>query len=202
MTSLFGIPHIPLPLGVAANSPSPVPPGTIVVWAGIPEVASPPGGPLPAPQPYPLEESGWMICDGRSLKVSNYPKLYWVLGNQYGGDATAFNIPNLEGQFLRGVTTDTSKDPDCGSRVPANPSQAQYPVGSTQVDTFQDHVHGYNSAQATGVGGNAGVVATELANQLTTPPKTDPAASPARDVSYSSETRPKNTYVYFIIRTF
>ena len=202
MTSFFGIPNIPLPPGVAANPPSVVPPGTVVAWAGIPELASPPGGPLPAPQPYPLEQLGWMICDGRLLQVSAYPMLYLVLGNQYGGDATTFNIPNLAGQFLRGVTADTSKDPDYSSRMPANPSQAQYPVGSTQADAFQDHVHGYTSAQATGVGGDAGVGATVLADQLTTPPKTDPAASPARSASYSSETRPKNTYVYFIIRTF
>lgn len=40
---------------------------------------------------------GSMPCDGRSLKVSDYPDLHAVLGTTYGGDTTTgtFQVPDL-----------------------------------------------------------------------------------------------------------
>lgn len=41
---------------------------------------------------------GWLPCDGRMLRRHSYPKLYKVLGVQYGdgdGSNTAFNLPNI-----------------------------------------------------------------------------------------------------------
>lgn len=35
------------------------------------------------------------ICNGHSLKVTEYPTLYYVLGNKYGGDKHCFNLPKL-----------------------------------------------------------------------------------------------------------
>jgi microcystin-dependent protein len=37
----------------------------------------------------------WMLCSGQSLPVSQYSALYSLIGNYYGGNATSFNIPNL-----------------------------------------------------------------------------------------------------------
>ena len=54
---------------------------------------------------------GWFPCDGRALKSTDYPALFAVIGTRYGngtsgpgaGGGTNFNLPNLNGQFLRGV---------------------------------------------------------------------------------------------------
>lgn len=39
--------------------------------------------------------NGYLLCDGASYKVTDYPDLYAVIGNTYGGDSTNFNVPNL-----------------------------------------------------------------------------------------------------------
>ena len=39
--------------------------------------------------------NGYLLCDGASYKVTDYPDLYAAIGNTYGGDSTSFNVPNL-----------------------------------------------------------------------------------------------------------
>ena len=48
---------------------------------------------------------GYLICDGASYLVKDYPDLYAVIGNTYGGDSTNFNVPNLIDKFIQGSTT-------------------------------------------------------------------------------------------------
>ena len=83
---------------------------------------------------------GWIPCDGRALKSTEYPSLFAVIGTLYGngssgagaGGGTDFNLPNLNGQFLRGVNAGRLPGPDraLGSREgyatgrPSTPFQA------------------------------------------------------------------------------
>lgn len=39
--------------------------------------------------------SGWALCDGKSLQVSDYPELFAVIGYQYGGSDGSFLTPKL-----------------------------------------------------------------------------------------------------------
>lgn len=48
---------------------------------------------------------GYLLCDGASYKVADYPDLYAVIGNTYGGDTENFNVPNLVDKFIQGSTT-------------------------------------------------------------------------------------------------
>ena len=48
---------------------------------------------------------GYLLCDGASYKVTDYPHLYAVIGNTYGGDTENFNVPNLVDKFIQGSTT-------------------------------------------------------------------------------------------------
>jgi len=43
---------------------------------------------------------GWLKCDGRSFLKTVQPLLYNVIGTQFGGSATAFNLPNPAGGVL------------------------------------------------------------------------------------------------------
>jgi microcystin-dependent protein len=43
---------------------------------------------------------GWLKCDGRSFLKTEKPLLYNVIGIQFGGSATAFNLPNPAGGVL------------------------------------------------------------------------------------------------------
>jgi microcystin-dependent protein len=43
---------------------------------------------------------GWLKCDGRSLSINEYRQLYDVLGFQFGGSGSSFNLPNPQGRVL------------------------------------------------------------------------------------------------------
>lgn len=49
--------------------------------------------------------NGYLVADGASYKVADYPDLYAVIGNTYGGDTENFNVPNLVDKFIQGSTT-------------------------------------------------------------------------------------------------
>ncbi|HWT76562.1 MAG TPA: tail fiber protein [Mobilitalea sp.] len=88
--------------------------GTIIAWANT------------------FEPYGWLYCDGRSLPVEQYPALYAVIGNRYGGDSVNFNLPNLNGRVAVGsiaggasggvemVTLNSNQTPVHGHDLQAN----------------------------------------------------------------------------------
>lgn len=45
---------------------------------------------------------GWAVCDGRSLPVAGNSALYSLIGNIYGGNQAAFNLPDLRGRVIVG----------------------------------------------------------------------------------------------------
>ena len=46
--------------------------------------------------------AGFLVCDGRSLKKSEYAELFTVIGYTYGGSGESFNIPAFnDGRFFR-----------------------------------------------------------------------------------------------------
>jgi microcystin-dependent protein len=48
-----------------------------------------------------VDHLGWLICDGRTLNISDYYWLYQVIGTTYGSTAsTTFNLPNPAGRVL------------------------------------------------------------------------------------------------------
>lgn len=57
-----------------------VPPGTVVEYAGN---EAPPG---------------WLVCDGRQLRATEYPALYAVIGTRYGGAGGMFALPDHRGR--------------------------------------------------------------------------------------------------------
>lgn len=63
--------------------------------------------PIGAYLSYPSQKTvpaGFLLADGRSLKKSEYPELFNVLGYIYGGSGENFNLPNFaDGKFMRGI---------------------------------------------------------------------------------------------------
>ena len=42
---------------------------------------------------------GWMLCDGRTLPISQYTAVFSLVGTTYGGDGrSTFALPNLKGK--------------------------------------------------------------------------------------------------------
>lgn len=49
------------------------------------------------------DHKGWLRCDGRLLSPQEYPKLFSVIGNTYGGDNDAFRLPDPRDRVLGAV---------------------------------------------------------------------------------------------------
>ena len=153
-----------------------VPVGSIVPYAGV---------------GYPTIDSGWLLCEGQSLNISDYAVLYSRILTQYGqGDdpGSTFNLPDYRGMFLRGVDGGTGNDPDADDRF----SQADEDdtigdvVGSRQEDEFKSHSHQYDKFP-----GDSGNIAD---GRYWESEKKD------TEETGGNETRPKNVYVYYLIR--
>lgn len=194
-----------VPYAKAAGNAQLFPPGFIMPFAGKTDK-------IPA---------GWLLCDGREISRSDYGALYFVIGDNWGrgNNSTTFNLPDLRGRFLRGVSESSNEDPEAGARV------AKYTggnigneVGSYQGDANQAHTHtGITNADgahqhnvSSGVrrkGNDTGDCDFGLANsggcgyQLTTD-----AGQGAHQHGFttnaqgSADSRPRNAYVNYLIK--
>ncbi|MRR37228.1 tail fiber protein, partial [bacterium] len=78
---------------------------------------------------------GWLACDGKEFRATDYPGLYATIGMAWGGRTNVisesevdyfFRVPDLRGMFLRGVNGDRADgwgDPEAGARTNAVPSE-------------------------------------------------------------------------------
>ncbi|NES17592.1 MAG: tail fiber protein [Symploca sp. SIO3E6] len=73
---------------------------------------------------------GWLVCDGREVKREDYSRLFSRIGTNFGeGDSiTTFNLPNLNGVFVRGYDSQGEHDP-------------KRKFGKYQGDQIQSHTH-------------------------------------------------------------
>ncbi len=188
-----------------------VPAGTIVAYGG-------------SAQKIP---EGWLLCNGKPVSSADYPALWDSIGTFWGngtydpveGDfdhdaKTNFNLPDLRGLFLRGNDLDSGKDPEAGSRTEITSGGATgSSVGSYQGFAMQKHKHNdkghthtYRLKVVVHNGNNIdgqkyqwkgdSVTDTGYANLG------DPVDSGtgAGTVLTSTETRPKNASVNYIIK--
>ena len=167
--------------------------------------------------------TGYLACDGSSVSRSTYSALFAVIGTTYGSaSSTTFNLPNLRGQFIRGVNT-------TGSGTDANRN-----IGSSQSEDNKSHNHSISVSGTTSnptptltgdvrrisegyraQGTASGVFTKELDgnNSITGASSTSPVAGFSMDATHThtfsasgntgnqgSETRPSNVAMMYIIK--
>lgn len=49
---------------------------------------------------------GWKLCDGQALLKAEYPRLFAVIGGEFGETATSFTLPDLRGKMPMGASAD------------------------------------------------------------------------------------------------
>ena len=78
---------------------------------------------------------GWLKANGAAISRTTYAALYAAIGTTYGaGDgSTTFNVPDLRGEFLRGL--DDGRGVDSGRGI-----------GTAQADEFKSHTHNTGTA--------------------------------------------------------
>ncbi|MFI5200832.1 MAG: phage tail protein [Candidatus Kapaibacterium sp.] len=157
---------------------------------------------------------GWYVCDGRLVARDSFPEYDKNVGTLYGsnnfGDSLA--LPDFRGLFLRGVNTgtgssgspygertDSLRDPQDGRMAPPaqNASASARGVGSVQMDAFKSHTHsitpllvadGSSKAEAvTAATGGGWYAFNSTVSEIVAP-------------AGGNETRPKNAYVYWLIK--
>jgi microcystin-dependent protein len=140
--------------------------------------------------------SGYLLCDGTSYLQSAYPTLFAAIGTAYGSaDGTHFNVPDLRGQFLRGVTGSSANDPDASSRTANNTGgNTGNNIGSQQSYQIQSHSH---SVTANAVAGGS----TGSSNNWCSGGTPEGSGTVGTSGTGGNETRPINVYVNFIIKT-
>ncbi len=150
---------------------------------------------------------GWLKCDGKSYLGSDYPALFKALGSGFkrawgygdNGYLISFRVPDLRGMFLRGVSDDFAqegvmRDPDSQSRGYIYPGGASgNAVGSYQNSEVESHSHDVTSIQCYPNDYWGYQVASQNAGGVN--------QNIVRSHGGSSETRPINAYVQFIIKT-
>jgi hypothetical protein len=97
----------------------------------------------------------------------------------------------MRGMFLRGVDAAAGNDPDKASRV-ANGTGGNTGnnVGSEQADQFKGHTHTISNHGST----------NNYSTLLGGTPAWDPGGTATTNTSGGNETRPKNVYVYYMIK--
>lgn len=174
---------------------------TILVGSVIPSGTISPfgGGTVP---------SGWLLCDGTAVSRTTYASLYAAIlvANGYGDNATTFNLPDLRGRFLRGVDGAAGNDPDVAGRTAAaTGGNTGNTVGSVQTDAHQN-ITGGTGQRVMGLASSTGaLVTTSVAGSLYGGGggtgailSFDASLSPSQRTS--TETRPKNANVNYIIK--
>lgn len=139
--------------------------------------------------------AGWLLCDGTSFPINQYPDLYAVIHNNFGGTVGAtFNLPDLRGRFLRGVDGIAGNDPDKVTRTAMNTGgNTGNNVGSVQSDELKSHNHANAHLNPT----------VKVAGGTNHFSSFDPTQYSYNGYTLNTgglETRPKNVYVNYIIK--
>ena len=156
---------------------------------------------------------GWLLCDGSEISRTEYANLYDAIGVCWGvGDgSTTFNLPDLRGIFLRGVSGDSGNDADAENRIVLNDNGGNTGnnVGSYQGDAIRNITGTFNTAQRWGWGYEtaSGAFTVDAANGGMTYEhhkyyNGNPLVSfnAANVVPVGNDNRPKNAYVNYIIK--
>ena len=183
-----------------SKQPLDLPPATVHAFAGT------------------TSPEGWAMCDGSEVSRSDYAALFAAIGTAYGvGDgSTTFNLPDMRGEFLRGLDNmgtaagARGKDVDGTART-VGQTQAQATKKNGLSASQASHQHGtstssaaqriafYSSSQGTAApvtsgsniltGGGVGV------------PAVTGATTPAITIADGDfETRPVNIGINYIIK--
>jgi microcystin-dependent protein len=149
--------------------------------------------------------SGWVICNGAEYAIADYGDLHTAIGTTWGAltngsggaGSTHFRVPDLRGEFLRGVDSGRGLDSNrvFASTVSDNVKQFQ---GWVEAPAYADYSSCFKAAD--------GTIFT-LSTQVTYGPSYDSNAAQGprytratMTIGSGSETYPKNVAILYCIK--
>lgn len=161
-----------------SKQPLDLPPATVHAFAGT---SSP---------------EGWAMCDGSEVSRSDNAALFAAIGTTYGvGDgSTTFNLPDMRGEFLRGLDNMGTAEGARGKDVDGTART----VGETQEDAMQGHKHTLDGYQPDNryAGSGGGMLYAGGSTSISSPVSDGTNGTPRT----SSESRPVNMAINYIIK--
>lgn len=138
---------------------------------------------------------GWHLCDGTAVSRTTYAELFAVIGTSFGvGDgSTTFNLPDLQGEFLRGAGINSRSGQGSGANVGEHQDGTLLPA--ITVGTDGSLFYTSDSASLTFNEGDS-TVSTGKRAYLSSATIQDNDSLP------KITTRPTNTSVNYIIKMF
>jgi microcystin-dependent protein len=148
---------------------------------------------------------GWAMCDGSEVSRTDYAALFAAIGTTYGvGDgSTTFNLPDMRGEFLRGLDNmgtaagARGKDVDGTARtVGQTQANATAVNGLATNTTGSSHSHTVTKGNSAAFNGPYIYRATGTTNTQTT----NGAGTHTHGLTGDTETRPANMAINYIIK--
>ena len=121
--------------------------------------------------------TGYIKANGATISTTTYANLFAAIGHTFGGSGSAFKVPDLRGEFLRGWSDGRSVDSGRG-------------FGSFQGDLFKSHTHIISHSSLSGVSAGGNIAGGSPVNSATSPTA----------ASGGSETRPRNVALLACIK--
>lgn len=124
--------------------------------------------------------NGWLVCNGRSLSISDYPELYTVIGNNFGSVGTGyFNIPDFTSKVIGMFGPSAQESPltirtmgeTVGSEthtLSINEMPSHYHTGHTNLAGSHTHTHNANGGAGTSVNPAVGLAISNSFNTAIT----------------------------------
>lgn len=130
--------------------------------------------------------AGWLACAGGTASRTTEARLFAAIGTTFGAGngATTFGLPDLRGEFIRGL--DSGRGVDAGRAL-----------GSAQAFQVGEHLHGIwgdINTDADNTGGGAFPTLEQQGREATV--NTDPAGGNTN----GSESRPRNVALLACIK--
>ncbi len=148
--------------------------------------------------------TGWILCDGSSVYIVMYPRLFNAVGFTYGKDGEdRFKVPDYRGFFFRALAVNGDQDPGLKEPPAALDKRTKAAggldngVGSTQECNVQMHEHHYYNFPGVPTAVEQGAGTADTAQKDSTP-KTTGLLIDDKDAQ-GTESRPKNIYVNCLI---
>lgn len=123
------------------NTQSILPVGSIISWAGELNASN---NNITKIGDLWIINNKFLYCNGSSCNKSDYPVLFNMVGNSYGGTDPNFNLPDLRGRTLFGDNTDTTNSKIKDSGIDTLYNYANKYIGDKNIEMSShtiDHGH-------------------------------------------------------------
>ncbi len=137
--------------------------------------------------PFQTIPQGWLACNGQSLVIQQNAALYSLLGTQFGGNGTNFNLPNLNGRAIAGMNGIPLGMPNSVGNT------AGAETVTLSVAQMPAHTHTVVAANQQAPTINQGANPTNGYFAGTSIPTSVPAPQPAPPALYGSSASPMTT---------